>query len=202
VNRTKPAGRLRETFPMPISMPKLDNETILLIFALVTGLAVLLQTIFMFAIFISVRKAAAGLRHEVEKLRSSLMPVIYDTRDILAGTRDVFANTQEFLANAHEFLTRVTPKIEDAVSNLTEITHTLRVQSVQVQSSATEIMERVRRQSDRVDGMITTLLDTVDRAGGFMANVVSKPVRQVSNLLGAAKAIVEALRGPGPQPRR
>jgi uncharacterized protein YoxC len=183
-------------------MPKLDNETILLAFAVVTGLAVLLQTIFLLAIFISVRKAVVGLRNEVEKLRSSLMPVIYDTRDILAGTRDIFANTQDFLANAHEFLVRVTPKVEAAVGDLTEVTRVLRVQSAQVQSSATEIMERVRRQSDRVDGMVSTLLDTVDRAGGYVANVVTKPVRQISNLLGSVKAIVETLRGPGPQPRQ
>jgi phage-related protein len=45
--------------------------------------------------------------------------------------------------------------------------------------------------------MITSLLDTVDRAGGFVANVVSTPVRQISNILSMVKAVVESLRGPG-----
>jgi len=38
-------------------------------------------------------------------------------------------------------------------------------------------------------------LDTVDRAGGFVNNVVSTPVRQISGVLRSAKAIVESLRG-------
>ncbi|MGB9407431.1 MAG: hypothetical protein WCA89_07835 [Terracidiphilus sp.] len=177
-------------------MPKLDNQTILLALTVVIGLAVLLQTIILLAIFVSIRKAAGSIRLEVEKLRASLMPVIYDTRDTLASTRDTLAKTQEFLANAQGFLIRVSPRIEATASDLAEITHGLRTQTAQMQSSAMEILERVRKQSDRVDHMITSLLDTVDRAGGFVANVVSRPVRQISSILGIVKAVVESLRTP------
>jgi hypothetical protein len=57
-----------------------------------------------------------------------------------------------------------------------------------------EILDRVRRQGNRLDLMCTDLLDTMDRAGGFVANAVSAPVRQVSRMLGTVKAIVESLR--------
>ena len=172
---------------MPI--PKLDLETILLAFAVVTGLAVLLQTIILLAIYIAVRKAAGSIHAEVEKLRSSLMPVIYDTRDILA-------NAQEFLAGAQEFFSRVAPKVEAAAADVVDITQSLRAQSVHIQASALEILERVRRQSDRLDGMISNTLNDVDRAGAFVSDFVAKPVRQISGILGVVKAVVESLRGP------
>lgn len=189
-------------------MPKLDNQTILLALTVVIGLAVLLQAIILLAIFVTIRKAAGSVRQEVEKLHDSLMPVVFDTRDTLAGTRDTLASTrdtlattQEFLANAQGFLTRVSPRVEATANDLAEITHGLRTQTAQMQSSAMEILERLRKQSDRVDHMITSLLDTVDRAGGYVANVVSKPVRQISSILGIVKAVVESLRTPPAQRR-
>ena len=57
-------------------MPKLDNETILLAFVAVTGLAVLLQALILLAILVSVRKAARSIKEELEDLRSAAMPVI------------------------------------------------------------------------------------------------------------------------------
>jgi methyl-accepting chemotaxis protein len=189
-------------------MPKLDNQTILLAFVAVTGLAVLLQAIILLAIFVTMRKAIRSIREESESLRSSIMPVIYDTRDFLASTQGVLANTQDFLVNAQGFLTnaygvftRVAPKVEAAAADLVEITNVLRTQTAEMQSSATEIMERVRKQSNRLDEMFSNLLDTVDRAGGFVAEAVSKPVRQVSGMLRSVKAIVESLRAPLAQRR-
>ena len=71
----KSASELREINPMP----HLDNETLLLAFVAVTGLAVLLQAIILLAIFITVRKTAITLRDEAEDLRSSVLPIIYNT---------------------------------------------------------------------------------------------------------------------------
>jgi hypothetical protein len=176
---------------MPI---KLDNQTILLAFVVVTGLAVLLQTVILLAIFLAVRKALANFRQEAEDLRSSVMPVIYDTRDLVANTQGILTSLQAFLADAQSFFTRVTPKVESITTDLTQVTQTLRTQTAEMQSSALEIMAKVRRQSDRVDGMVTDLLNTVDRAGGFVAEAVSRPVRQISGVLRSAKAIVESLR--------
>ncbi len=187
-------------------MLKLDNQTILLAFAIVTGLAVLLQAIILLAIFVTMRKAVGSIREEAESLRSSLMPVLLDAQDVVASSRDTLARAQElivssqaFLANAQGLLNRVSPRIEATTDDLAEIAHGLRTQTAQMQSSAMEVLERVRRQSDRVDGMITGLLDTVDRAGGFVTEVVSKPVRQISSILRVAKAVVESLRGYAPQ---
>lgn len=183
-------------------MLKLDNQTILLALAVAIGLAVLLQTIILLAMFITMRKVISAIREEAESLRTLVMPVIYDAQEILASSRvslahsqELFANSQKLLINAQGFLARVSPKIESTAGDVAEITRVLRRQSIEMQYSTLAIMERVRMQSDRVDGMVTNLLDTVDRAGGFVNDVVSTPVRQISGVLRSAKAIIESLRG-------
>jgi methyl-accepting chemotaxis protein len=182
-----------------MQIPKLDIQTILFAFAVVTGLAVLLQTFILLAISITLRKSAGSIQKEIGNLRSSLMPVIYDTREILASSRDTLLGAQDFVANAQGFLTRVSPKVEAAAGDLVEITHALRAQTTQMQSSITEILEKVRTQSGRVDHMVSGVLDTADRAGGFVTDVVSRPMRQISSILSVAKAVFESLRGSGAQ---
>ena len=162
-------------------MPKFDNDTLLLAFVGITAAAIVLQTIILLAIFIAVRKAAKGVREDIEDLRSSVMPVIYNSRDLFA---------------------RLGPKIEATIDDLSEIAHGLRIQTAEVQASAIEIVERLRRQTSRLDHMFTTVLDAVDRAGGFVAETVSRPVRQISGLLSSIKAIIESLRTSAPaEPR-
>ncbi|MFY9855652.1 MAG: hypothetical protein WAK26_17415 [Terracidiphilus sp.] len=185
-------------------MPKLDNQTILLALAIAIGLAVLLQTIILLAMFVTMRKVVSAVREEAESLRAAVMPVIYDSRDVLASSRDVlanslvfFGNSQKFLTDAQGFFTRVSPKIESTASDAAEITRVLRTQAAEMQASTMEIMERVRKQSDRMDAMVSHFLDTVDRAGGYVTEVVSTPVRQISGVLRSVKAIVESLRGAG-----
>ncbi|MGA3371053.1 MAG: hypothetical protein ABSC48_04760 [Terracidiphilus sp.] len=190
-------------------MPKLDNETILLAFAVVTGLALVLQTIILLAIAAALRKAANSVREEAENLRTSVMPVIYDARDLLASTQTSLtsaqvglASAQEFLTSAQGFYTRVAPKVEVAAADLVQITQTLRQQTTEFHSSANEVLEKVRRQSNRLDEMFTSLLNTADRAGSFVVDSVSRPVQQVSSILRSVKAVVETLRKPiAPRPQ-
>jgi methyl-accepting chemotaxis protein len=168
-NLRKPADVLREKTPMP----NLDNQTLQLLFIAVTALAVLMQAIILLAIFVAVRKAARSVTEQVEELRSSVMPILDTTRDLI---------------------NRVAPRIEEATTDLAEIVYGLRKQTAQMESAATEIVERVRHQTSRLDKMFTGVLDSVDRAGAFVAEAVSKPVRQISGLLASLKAIVESLR--------
>jgi hypothetical protein len=177
-------------------MPKLDHETLMLACISAIGLAMLLQTLILLLIFVALRKSANSLREEVETLRASITPVIFDARDMLANTQGILANAQEFLGNAQSVLTRITPRIEAVTTDAVEITRRLREQTAEMQISAIEIMDKVRRQSDRVDAMISNLLNTLDYAGGFVAEAVSRPVRQVSSILRSAKAIIESLRTP------
>ncbi len=60
---------------------------------------------------------------------------------------------------------------------------------------------RVRSQASRIDTMLTNVLDASSAPGDFMADTVSKPMRQLSAILASAKAALESLRNYGPAPR-
>jgi methyl-accepting chemotaxis protein len=159
-------------------MPKLDNQTLLLAFIAATGLAVLLQAFILLAIYIAISKAARSLREQVEDLRSAMMPVIFNTRDLFG---------------------RLAPKLEQSVEDLATIAHGLQVQTAEAQESVGVVLERMRQQSVRVDAMLTGMLNSVDRAGSFVTEVVKKPAMQISSAMAAVKAVLETLRAPNPR---
>ena len=162
-------------------MTNLDNQTIQLALVVVVALAFVLQAIVLLAVFVVIRKAARSIREDLEDLRSSIAPIIYNTRDLI---------------------TRLTPRIEETTSDLAVLTHNLRMQLADVQSAADEIVERVRRQAGRLDTMLSNLLDAVERASAFMADAVAKPMRQISAILASAKAVIESLRTVDPAAAR
>ncbi len=168
-------------------MPNLESETLLLACIALIAVAMTVQAIILLCIFIGLRRATNSIKVQLEDLRSSVLPVVGNTRDLLANMLDLFA--------------RVGPRIEAVSTDLAEITHGLRVQTAEIQSSAEEIMERVRKQTSRIDGMFSTVLDGVEKAGGFVAEVVSRPVRQISAVLASIKAVVESLRTPSKDER-
>jgi DNA anti-recombination protein RmuC len=160
-------------------MSKLDNQTIqLALFALV-ALAMLVQAIVLFAAFIVMRKAARAADEKFEAFQSSVTPLIDNTRALV---------------------TRLTPKIEQTADDLAALTHSLRVQTADVQCAANEIIARARNQATRLDAMLSHVLDTLDRTGHFMTDAVNKPIRQFSAILASVKAVVESLRNGAPEP--
>jgi ABC-type transporter Mla subunit MlaD len=165
----KPAELLREGN----AMSHLDNQNIQLALVAAVALAMLIQAIVLLFALIALRKLANSIRQEMEDLRSKIMPVIENTRVLIA---------------------RVAPKIEQTTSDLAVITRALRDQTADIQVAVDEIVGRAHHQARRVDAMVSNALDTVDRAGSFVADTVAKPMRQVSAFLASAKAVIESLR--------
>jgi uncharacterized protein YoxC len=160
-------------------MPNVNHETLKLVFVALTGLAVLLQALILLAIFIALRKTAQQVHEQVEDLRSTITPILTESR---------------------EFLARVGPKLDSVAGDLAELAHGLRAQSVELQATTTEMLDRVRRQSSRVDAMFTSVLDTVDRASGVVSQKVRIPMRQLSAIAASIKAVVSTLRNGTPSP--
>jgi uncharacterized protein YoxC len=162
-------------------MPKLDNQTIQLALVAAVALLMLFQMIVLLAVFFVIRKAVRSIRADIENLRSSVAPLINNTRDLI---------------------TRLTPRIEETAGDLAVLARNLRTQVADVQSAADEIVERVKRQASRIDTMLSNVLDAVERASVFMADTVAKPMRQLSAILASAKAVVESLRTVDPAAAR
>jgi methyl-accepting chemotaxis protein len=134
-----------------------------------------LQAIILLAIFFSVRKFTRSLHDEVEDLRTSVLPIILTTR---------------------ETIVRIAPKIEGAVDDFAKVAQSLRTQTAETQATINDIVERVHKQSERLDEMVSGVMDAADRASNFVVASVSKPVRKISGLMAAVKAVVETLRTP------
>jgi ElaB/YqjD/DUF883 family membrane-anchored ribosome-binding protein len=156
---------------------QINNQTIELILIALVAVAMVVQAIVLMAAVAAMRKAARSLVEKMEEFRSSVVPLVDKTR---------------------ELFTRVSPKIEETADDLAVLTHALRQQTTDVQNAADEIVSRARRQANRIDSMLTNVLDSLERAGGFMADAVSKPMRQVNALMASAKAVIESLRGSAP----
>jgi hypothetical protein len=161
-------------------MPKFENQTIeLALFALV-ALAMLVQAIVLLAAFFAMRAAARSIDQKLDAFNSSVTPLIDNTRTLV---------------------TRLTPRIEETADDIAALTHSLRVQTADIQFAANEIVSRARIQAIRLDGMVSHVLDTLQRTGDFMSDAVNKPVRQFSAILASIKAVVESLRSGAPPSR-
>jgi hypothetical protein len=161
-------------------MPKLDDQTVQLVLVALVAFAMVVQAFVLLAAFIAMRKAARSMDEKFEAFRSSVTPLIDNTRSLV---------------------TRLTPKIEETADDLAALTHSLRIQVADVQSAADEIIGRARVQGKRLDSMFSHVLDTLDRTGQFMSDAVNKPMRQFSAILASVKAVIESLRGGVSEPR-
>ena len=165
-------------------MSNLSPETVQLIFAGVVALALLLQGIALVTISLGARRAMRRASEEIEELRSAVLPMIGESRDMLRESRALLAN--------------LAPRIDETTLDLAALIHGLRVQLDEIRAPINEITERTRRQAERLDSMLTETLDAADRAGAFVSVAVAKPIRKLNGILASAKAVVEALRNPAP----
>ena len=164
-----------------------NTETILIALVVAIGVLVLVQVVVMFAMFLAVRKGMQAASEHADEMKAKVNPVLDQSK--------------ELLETARRLITRIEPKLETAASDLADITRTVSDEAKKMQASADEITERVRRQAARMDGMTTNALDNVDRAGRLLSTAVTTPLRQVSGVMAAAKAILDVLRTPT-APRR
>jgi signal transduction histidine kinase len=158
-----------------------DSQIFLLVIGGLIALALLLQAFALLAIFFGLRKAALSMREQFDEVRSNVVPLCKDAREVLV---------------------RVAPQIERTTDDLAAVAHTLRTEADDVKSVAAEILKSTRRQAVRIDNIATTVLDAADRAVAFTSETVVRPMRQITGILAAAKAVVDVLRGPnGTRPR-
>ncbi len=144
-----------------------------------------MQALVLLALLLTARKALKLAQEQIEELRTNVLPVVHDTKQLLSN---------------------VGPKIESLATDFAAVTSGLRANGAKFQESATDILDRVNRQSNRVDMMLTGMLDTVDRAGAVVADVISVPIRELAGIVAFARAAIGSLTSgaprpqPGPQP--
>lgn len=161
-----------------------STETILTVLVAVIAVAAMVQLIILFIMFLGVRKGLKLAGEYAEEMRDKVVPVL--------------EHSKAFLQTSKQLLTKLEPKLDSAATELAELARTANAEAKKIRESTGEIAERVRRQAERVDVLTTEALDGLDRAGHVLNQAVTVPVRQVSGVLAAAKAIYETLRSPAP----
>ena len=150
-----------------------NNETFwLMIFVGLTAVALFGQFIVMLAAFFMVRKIIKTVQEEVGEVRSTVMPM---------------------LNRSKELLEKVAPKVESVAADVADMAQSAREQTAHIRFTADEVLARVYRQTSRMDNILTSVADGVEHAGNVVADSVTKPVRQVSAMLAAAKAFLGVL---------
>ncbi len=170
-------------------MPNL--EMILTILVTVIAVAALVQLIILFVLFLAMRKGMKFAGEYATEMKEQVGPVLEHSKVALRTTNEVLRSTKELIA-------RLEPKVETAVNDVAEITRIANAEVKKFQESADEITDRVRRQVARADTMTTEALNGIDRVGHLLNQAVTMPVRRVSGVLAAVKAVFETLRAPTP----
>jgi uncharacterized protein YoxC len=150
----------------------MSHETIQMVCIAVIAAAVVIQTIVLLGVLAGVGKALKSIKGELDDMKSSVLPFMDTTRD---------------------FITRLSPRVESTVIDVSELARLLRIQAADMEASVTQVLATVRLQTIRIDGMLTDSLDAVDKATDFVTKAVSKPVRQLSGMLAGIKAVIESL---------
>ncbi len=151
---------------------QLQPATVTLIFTAVTAFGVLLQALILFGIFLASRKAMRRVETLSDELKTHVVPVLVSTRNLLED---------------------VSPRIKEAVGNLTLATEELRSQAENINSTLGSIVDKTRVQADRVDGMVSDALDGVNHAVHTVQQTVAVPLRQFTGVLNGLRAGLDAL---------
>ena len=93
----------------------MDHETIELACIGVGALALLIQALVLLGIYAGISKATKSIKEEIDDLRSSVTPILATTRELAETTRQV--------------VVRLTPKVEQTVTDVAELTRGLRAAS-------------------------------------------------------------------------
>lgn len=153
----------------------------LIAFVALTAFALFVQAIVMLVAFITVRRMMNKVQADLGEVRTTVMPILTKTKDTLE---------------------KVAPKVESIAADVADLTRRIKEEGADAQVKAAEILDRVQRQASRIDAMFTGMVDGVEHASNVVADNVTRPIRQISGALAAAKAFITVLttgRRPGRQ---
>lgn len=181
----------------------MSNDMFLMIFVGITAVAVLLQACVLLAMFLVIRKAIEGGKEEAAEFRTKLIPVLDSSKALMESGQDVIKMAKDVMKSANSLITDLEPHLEAAATELANMTRDVHQQANQLQAAVDEVAFKARRQVDRVDHMATSTLNGLERFGNFVNEALNVPVRQLSGVIAAAKAVVGTMRAPAPpRPRR
>lgn len=177
-------------------MPNSNVETLLMIFIGITAVAVLLQACVLLGIYLTVRKAVQRGQDQADDIRAKLIPVLDGSKELIESGKEVVKIAKGVMNGANSLIVDLEPRLESAATELADMVRDVHQQANRLQASVDAVAGKALRQVDRVDHMATSTLNRLERFGNFVNESVNVPVRQLSGVIAAAKAVVATLRAP------
>jgi hypothetical protein len=148
-------------------------QTTLIIFVVVTSIAVVIQAAILAGLFAQMRKLNERIISVLDEVHTKVTPVIGRVDDLLRDTK---------------------PQIVNIVSDASDVVGIARSQAIKVDRVLTETIDRMRLQLIHMDQLLTGLLETVEETGSTVRRTITGPVRQASAIIQGIKVGLDILR--------
>lgn len=148
-------------------------ETTLIVFVVVTSVAVVIQAAILVGLFTQMRKLNERILTVLDEVHTKVTPVIGRVDDLIRDTR---------------------PQIVNMVSDASDVVGIARSQAIKVDRVVTETIDRMRLQLIHMDQLLTGLLESVEETGSTVRRTLTGPVRQASAIIQGIKVGLDILR--------
>jgi hypothetical protein len=143
----------------------------LTLFIGITAIAVLLQAIVLFALYLAMRKLSARIQEVTDETQSRVFPLLENAKVMQQDVKNLLETTR--------------PKLDVVLDNLAHMTTTARANVERADATLNDLLDRVRLQVIRADEMVTRTMDRVEETSEKVQHSVMSPVRQVSGIVQA-----------------
>ncbi len=122
-------------------------------------------------------------------------------RDVLKAINSVKLTVQEkarpVVASTNQFVREMSPKIKSITDDAVEISHTIRAQVTDIDSTLSDVTAKARAQAERVNGMVSSTLTSTSNVVSSVEKGVKLPFREVAGVVAGIKAGWNVLTQPG-----
>jgi len=137
-------------------------DTLLKIFIVITGCAVVIQAGILLALYFEFKKSSARMEAMTGEIHKRAIPVLDAAGAILTDSRE---------------------KLHTITENLTATSTSLRSQVERMDHTISDVIDRTRLQVIRADDMISRAMDRVEETTELVQHSVISPVRQIAGIV-------------------
>jgi len=178
-----------------------NNARLLMIFIGIAALALLAQALVMVVLAVVAVKAQQKMMEQVDEIKLKVLPLIDKSNllvtELTPQIRQIAVRANAITGHVEEISGVVRDKVNEFGPTVSAANQTVR----QANETVRDANRKTHDQIVRVNTMVTSVLDATALAGKAIQRGIEVPVRQASNLLGAAKAAFASFLNSRPKPR-
>lgn len=149
-------------------------NTLLIVFIVVTALAVVIQAGILVGMYVAMRKTSGKVELLAEEVRTKVIPTAQLAQEMIAELR---------------------PKLLTVADNVSASTTVLRTQLERLDATLTDIVDRTRLQVIRADEFVNSTMDKLEETREAVERTVVSPVKHLTGIMHGLSVGLEAFLG-------